>query len=208
VKWPIPRCWRPSVKRARPCTCPPISLTTTPTGGMFVKALVDARNRGVVVRVLVDAVGERYSKKRITRILKAKGVPCARFLPIRWNPTRLHLNLRNHRKLLVADSRVGFIGGMNIRDAQWADSAKSTRPICDMHFPRRRPRGPRDGRGLSGGLVFRREGILAVASKRTGDFQGRDRLAEYSPMGPMRILNGPRRFYWGSRDGLKKACGS
>jgi cardiolipin synthase len=104
------------------------------TGEMFVKALVDARNRGVVVRVLVDAVGERYSKKRITRILKAKGVPCARFRPLRWNPTRLHLNLRNHRKLLVADSRVGFIGGMNIRDAQWADSAKSTRPICDMHF--------------------------------------------------------------------------
>lgn len=109
------------------------------TGEMFVKALAAAHQRGVKVRVLVDGVGERYSHRRISDVLKGKGVCCARFLPILWNPTRLHLNLRNHRKLLVLDGRVGFIGGMNIRDSHWTDSTGAKDSIRDMHF---RAEGP------------------------------------------------------------------
>jgi len=104
------------------------------TGEMFVKALSAAHQRGVRVRVLVDGVGERYSSKRISLVLRDKGVNCARFLPIQWNPGRLHLNLRNHRKLLVVDGHVGFIGGMNIRDAHWTDATGDKRAIRDMHF--------------------------------------------------------------------------
>jgi cardiolipin synthase len=109
------------------------------TGDLFVKALVHAVKRGVRVRVLVDGVGEFYSPKRISKVLREYGVPCARFLPIRWNPLHLHLNLRNHRKLLVVDGNVGFIGGMNIRDSHWAEQRDQGVPIRDMHF---RVKGP------------------------------------------------------------------
>jgi len=85
-------------------------------GRRFVAALAGAVRRGVAVRVLVDAAGVRYSWPPIHRVLRRAGVPVARFLPITSGPGLAFFNLRNHRKVLVADGRVAFCGGMNIRD--------------------------------------------------------------------------------------------
>jgi cardiolipin synthase A/B len=85
-------------------------------GEAFVEALVRARERGVHVRVLVDAIGVRYRWPPIHRRLRKRGVPTELFLP-RLTPAWLpFVNLRNHRKILVVDGRVGFTGGMNVRD--------------------------------------------------------------------------------------------
>lgn len=85
-------------------------------GRRFVEALGEAVRRGVEVRVLVDSVGARYSWPPILGRLRRAGVRAARFLPS-LVPYRLpFMNLRNHRKLLVVDGRVGFTGGMNIRE--------------------------------------------------------------------------------------------
>ncbi|MBW2224871.1 MAG: PLDc N-terminal domain-containing protein, partial [Deltaproteobacteria bacterium] len=84
-------------------------------GETFVDALVDARSRGVEVRVLVDDVGARYGRPRIHRVLRKRGVPVANFLPALLPRSVTHFNLRNHCKILVIDSEVGFTGGMNIR---------------------------------------------------------------------------------------------
>ncbi len=88
-----------------------------PSGKQFVDALGRAVKRGVVVRVLIDAAGTRYSWPPITHRLKRAQVPFAKFLPASlltpWRVTTI--NLRNHRKLLVADGRTAFTGGMNIR---------------------------------------------------------------------------------------------
>jgi cardiolipin synthase A/B len=68
------------------------------------------------VRVLIDAVGVRYGWPPMHRRLRKDGVTTALFLP-RFSPGWLpFVNLRNHRKILVADGKVGFTGGMNIRD--------------------------------------------------------------------------------------------
>jgi cardiolipin synthase len=84
-------------------------------GRRFVEALAQAARRGVQVRVLVDALGSRYTWPPITGRLRRAGVRAARFLPTLM-PKRLpFMNLRNHRKLMVVDGRVGFTGGMNIR---------------------------------------------------------------------------------------------
>ena len=83
-------------------------------GKLFVDALGRAVGRGVEVRVLVDGIGKRYSWPSVVGPLKRAGVPVAVFLPTLtpgWFP---YLNLRNHRKILVVDGRVGFTGGMNI----------------------------------------------------------------------------------------------
>jgi cardiolipin synthase A/B len=85
-------------------------------GRRFVRALGHAVERGVQVRVLIDALGARYAWPPITGRLRRAGVRVARFLPTLM-PARLpFVNLRNHRKLLVVDGRVGFTGGMNIRE--------------------------------------------------------------------------------------------
>ena len=85
-------------------------------GNRFVDALGRAVARGVEVRVLVDGVGAHYSRPSIIRALKSRGVRVARFLPPRIPLFQPYFNLRNHRKLLVIDGRLGFCGGMNIRD--------------------------------------------------------------------------------------------
>ena len=68
------------------------------------------------VRVLVDAVGARYRWPAAHRRLARLGVRTALFLPRLTPPWLPFMNLRNHRKILVADGRVGFTGGMNVRD--------------------------------------------------------------------------------------------
>ncbi len=103
-------------------------------GHRFVEALCAARARGVEVRVLIDAVGARYSRPPVTRLLREKGVPAALFLPPRFSTLLFpSFNLRNHRKVMVVDGRVGFTGGMNIRDGfVLAENPKY--PGIDLHF--------------------------------------------------------------------------
>lgn len=105
------------------------------SGMRFVESLGNAVNRGVDVRVIVDGVGELYGlPRRISRLLKARGVKVARFLPPKIIPPTLYLNLRNHRKLLIVDGRVGFTGGMNIGERHLAQSPEPPARIRDIHF--------------------------------------------------------------------------
>jgi cardiolipin synthase len=86
-------------------------------GDAFAGALERAHARGAKVRVLIDAVGARYRWPAAHRRLRDLGVRTELFLP-RLTPAWLpFVNLRNHRKVLVVDGRIGFTGGMNIRDA-------------------------------------------------------------------------------------------
>ncbi len=101
------------------------------TGAQFVEALARAANRGVDVRLLVDGLGEYYSWSRPWRVLASKGVRVARFLPLRLFPPNFFINLRNHRKVLVADGR-GFTGGMNIADYHVQKQASFS--VQDVHF--------------------------------------------------------------------------
>ena len=85
-------------------------------GEAFTDALARAHERGVTVRVLVDAVGARYRWPPVHRRLRRRGIRTELFLQ-RITPGWLpFVNLRNHRKVLVVDGRVGFTGGMNVRD--------------------------------------------------------------------------------------------
>jgi cardiolipin synthase len=103
------------------------------TGRRFVGALRAAAVRGVDVRVLVDALGERYSFPPARRLLRGSGVRLARFLPPSLSERGIHVNLRNHRKLLIVDGLVGFTGGMNIGDRHLANESDPRR-VVDIHF--------------------------------------------------------------------------
>lgn len=113
-------------------------LKTDRTGSKFADALGAAVARGVEVMVLVDGIGELYSRKRATKYLRKRGINTARFLPPKLLPPSIYLNLRNHRKLLVVDQEVAYAGGMNIGD-EHVDTPDQPRKVTDMHF---RLRGP------------------------------------------------------------------
>jgi cardiolipin synthase A/B len=100
-------------------------------GRLFVSALKKAAERGVEVRVIVDALGEKYSRPTARRLLRGSLVKVGRFLPLRrgW-----YLNLRNHRKILVVDGCKGFTGGMNIGDRHLLEGGTKTDPVADLHF--------------------------------------------------------------------------
>ncbi|RMG71772.1 MAG: cardiolipin synthase [Nitrospirae bacterium] len=102
-------------------------------GEAFVEALHKAQSRGVKIRIIIDDMGTRYSFPPITRKLKRLGIRYALFLPTLL-PTRLpFVNLRNHRKIMVVDGRIGFTGGMNIREGHMLKLNPSN-PVRDIHF--------------------------------------------------------------------------
>jgi cardiolipin synthase len=104
------------------------------TGRAFAAALGSAAARGADVRVLVDGFGEWYSRPRARRLLRGGGIRFASFLPPGLFPPSIHLNLRNHRKILVVDRRVAFSGGMNISDRHFVSQPRRAKPVSDLHF--------------------------------------------------------------------------
>lgn len=102
-------------------------------GTLFREAFRRAVARRVEVRVLIDDLGARYSWPSVIPGLSDAGVRVARFMP-KLLPTRFRfLNLRNHRKIMVVDGRVGFTGGMNIREGCLGE-LRPRRPVRDLHF--------------------------------------------------------------------------
>ena len=103
------------------------------SGKKFVEALDRAHQRGVEVRVLIDDAGSRYSAPTILGPLRKRHIRVALFMPTFAPAFFTALNLRNHRKILVIDGQVGFIGGLNIREGNvLADHPAN--PIQDLHF--------------------------------------------------------------------------
>jgi cardiolipin synthase len=96
----------------------------------FAGALGAAQKRGVQVRVLLDGVGTWRGSG--IALLEQQGVRVARFLPLRAWPPMLHVNLRNHHKLMTIDGAVAWTGGMNVADGHFVTRGREG--IADLHF--------------------------------------------------------------------------
>jgi len=85
-------------------------------GKRFSRALIDAQSRGVQVNLIHDGVGTLDTPKAYFDQLRAAGVRVLEFNPV--NPLEARkeweLNERDHRKLLIVDGAVAFLGGINI----------------------------------------------------------------------------------------------
>lgn len=102
-------------------------------GRRFITALVRAKERGVQVKVLVDAVGNLYGLKPVSSLLRRRGIDVATFNPARLSWRLAFFNLRTHRKLLIIDGETAFAGGMNIRRHHLEGDDGHPR-VRDTHF--------------------------------------------------------------------------
>ena len=84
-------------------------------GRDILNLLMRKASEGVKVRVLVDGLGNKSLEKRFGELRNA-GIQMAGFYPVRFPFFSRRLNLRNHRKIVVVDGRVGFLGGLNVGD--------------------------------------------------------------------------------------------
>lgn len=103
-------------------------------GKQFIQALIDAKNRDVNVYVLIDGIGELYSWRKVRRKLVRNGIQVHLFLPPKLMPFNFSINLRNHRKLLVIDDEIGFVGGMNISAEYFQKDQIEEESLKDIHF--------------------------------------------------------------------------
>lgn len=94
-------------------------------GHKVLHALEDAAKRGVTVRVLYDASGSRGTHSRFFSKLRSFGGEAQPFIsaPAHWFMTP-RMNYHLHRKLVIIDHRIGYIGGFNIGDQYLGKSPK------------------------------------------------------------------------------------
>ena len=90
----------------------------------IVRILTEKAREGVKVRLLLDFMGCRYMRRREFAEFKKAGGELEYFFPARIFKLDLKLNYRNHRKLLIIDNSIAYIGGLNAAKEYVGDSEK------------------------------------------------------------------------------------
>ena len=83
-------------------------------GCLVADALIAKAQEGVEVKLIYDDVGCWNVSHRFFERMREEGIEVVSFLPVRFPSFTSKVNYRNHRKIIVIDGTVGFIGGMNI----------------------------------------------------------------------------------------------
>lgn len=78
------------------------------------EVLVRKARQGVEIRVLFDSMGCRGMRRCDWARLEKAGIKVAEFFPALLGKLQLRVNYRNHRKIVVIDGRIGFVGGFNV----------------------------------------------------------------------------------------------
>ncbi len=85
-------------------------------GSEILSVLEEKASKGVEVRLLYDSVGSRTLNRRVLKKLTSLGGKTGEFFPSWLKIINLNMNFRNHRKIVVIDNKVGFVGGFNVGD--------------------------------------------------------------------------------------------
>ncbi len=102
-------------------------------GSQLIELLKRKAREGVQVRVLYDYVGSFYFRPRLLRQMREAGIEVHPFLKLTFTQFALRINWRNHRKVVVIDGKVGYMGGMNIA-SRYVTGDKHWQPWRDTHM--------------------------------------------------------------------------
>jgi len=85
-------------------------------GAIVKDALIEKARQGVEVRVIYDDVGSWKTSKKFFKEMKDVGIVIYPYLEVAFPILTSKVNYRNHRKVVVIDGKIGYMGGMNIAD--------------------------------------------------------------------------------------------
>ncbi|ADH99475.1 cardiolipin synthase [Salisediminibacterium selenitireducens] len=93
-------------------------------GKKIIYELTEKAKQGVSVRVLYDELGSRKLRRKHFKSLADAGGKIGVFFPSKVSLINIRLNYRNHRKLVIIDGEIGYVGGFNIGDEYLGKSEK------------------------------------------------------------------------------------
>lgn len=102
-------------------------------GNEIADILIEKHKAGVEVKFIYDDFGASSIRKTLVRRLNAAGVPNYPFYKIKLIALANRLNYRNHRKIVVIDNKVGYVGGINVAD-KYINDNKSNGYWRDTHL--------------------------------------------------------------------------
>lgn len=85
-------------------------------GQQFQEALIERARAGVKVYFLFDEIGSHKLPRRYLRAMEEAGIECKSFGINRFWWSRLQINFRNHRKIVISDGTTAYLGGLNVGD--------------------------------------------------------------------------------------------
>lgn len=103
-------------------------------GKQIEEVLIERASNGVQVRFIYDDFGSSTLRKRMVKNLRDNGVEAFAFSKVRILMLANRLNYRNHRKIIVVDGKVGFVGGINVSDKYSNNENNSGLYWRDMHL--------------------------------------------------------------------------
>lgn len=93
-------------------------------GTKILNVLEEKAKEGVEVRLLYDSVGSRLLNRNVLNKLINEGGKVGEFFPSWLKFININMNFRNHRKIVVIDNNVGFVGGFNVGDEYLGKDSK------------------------------------------------------------------------------------
>lgn len=159
-------------------------------GRQVAAALQACVQRGVSVRLLIDAMGSMRTPPGMLRALRRQGVQVRRFMPLLHNPLRGRTNLRNHRKLVVADGQRLWSGGRNLASEYFIDRPNNPAWIdlsYEVHGPlaaQAQAQFSTDWRVARGLLLRRGRRARATRAAASPQASAAGPLAQWLPSGP------------------------
>jgi cardiolipin synthase A/B len=138
----------------------------------FTEALAERAQSGVKVHAILDAQGtQKMGRQNLDRLRNA-GVEVAKYHSVLWPDPRRYNN-RTHRKLLIIDGKIGFVGGVGIADL-WTGNADSPQHWRDNHYQ------------VTGPVVAQLQATFATSWLKTRGqvLHGADYFPPLAPTGP------------------------
>ena len=83
-------------------------------GKAIINELKEKVDEGLEVRLLVDGMGSKSLKQKEIRYIKSLGIKFSIFFPGAFPRINTRINYRNHRKIVVIDGEIGYVGGFNV----------------------------------------------------------------------------------------------
>ena len=141
-------------------------------GEKLKNTLIKKLKEGIEVRLIYDQIGSKSTSMKFFKDLVKAGGKVEKFFPstIWFKP---YFNHRNHRKMVIIDGCIGYVGGMNI-GKEYCDEDNKLNPWADRHIRI-------NGNGVSGLQIQFFKDYLYV-SKEKINFENRDLLNRYFPM--------------------------